>query len=279
MGGRAFGVALCVGEGDMRLYWELAVLGFGRTAMYRSAAISGAITNTFFGFLRAYVFIAAYGLRPTAGGYSLADTLTFTFITQGMAALVELWAWWKIAETVQTGQIASDLSRPFDFQLYWLAQDYGRALHQFALRSVPPFLLGMVVFGLRLPPDLLHWLALVPSVLLAITLSFAFRFILNLTTFWIIDHRGVAALSSIFLMILSGFMIPLALFPDEVKSTLYVLPFASIVAIPIDVFLGKLDGVELIGALALQAFWTVIWLGIGRLVLAAGLQKLVIQGG
>lgn len=263
----------------MRLYWELAALGFQRTAMYRSAAISGAITNTFFGFLRAYVFIAAYGASGTVGGYSLEDTLTFTFITQGMAALVELWAWWKIAETVQTGQIATDLSRPFDYQGYWLAQDYGRAVHQFVLRSVPPFLVGMLVFGIHLPPDWLHALAFVPTVVLAITLSFAIRFCLNLTTFWVIDHRGVGVLSTIFLMIFSGFLIPLALFPESVKSTLYLLPFASIVAIPIDIFLGKLNGLELLLALGLQANWALIWLLIGRLVLEAGRRKLVVQGG
>src|SRR4051812_21405198 len=61
----------------VRLYWELIWLGFRRTAAYRTAAISGAITNTFFGFLRAYVFIALYQSRPDAGGYSLDDALTF----------------------------------------------------------------------------------------------------------------------------------------------------------------------------------------------------------
>ena len=90
----------------MRLYWELASCGFRRTAIYRSAAISGAITNTFFGFLRAYIFIAVYEGRADVGGYSLADALAFTFITQGMAALIGLWGWWQIAESVQTGQVA-----------------------------------------------------------------------------------------------------------------------------------------------------------------------------
>ena len=51
------------------------------------------------------------------------------------------------------------------------------------------------------------------------------------------------------------------------------------VAIPIDVFLGKLQGGGLLAALALQAFWSVAMLGLGRLVLAAALRKLVIQGG
>jgi ABC-2 type transport system permease protein len=263
----------------MRLYWELAVLGFQRAAAYRSAAVSGAITNTFFGFLRAYVFIALYEARPEVGGYSLADALTFTFLTQGMAGLVEMWSWWRIAETVQSGQVATDLSRPFDYELYWLAQDYGRALFQLLFRSLPPFMVGMLVFDLRLPPDALHGLALIPSVLLAITISFAWRFCLNLSTFWLLDYRGIGNIGNLVALLLSGFLVPIAMFPDTVRTAFYLTPFASMVAVPIDVFLGKLDGEELAAALLLQAFWAVAMLGIGRLVLEAALRKLVVQGG
>jgi ABC-2 type transport system permease protein len=263
----------------VRLYWELAVRGFQRTAVYRTAAISGAITNTFFGFLRAYVFIAFYEARPEAGGYTLSDALAFTFLTQGMASLVEMWAWWRIAETVQTGQIATDLSRPFDYQLYWLAQDYGRALHQFLLRSLPPLLIGMVAFDVRLPSEAITWLAFLPSVLLAITVSFGWRFCLNLTTFWWMDYRGAAALASLIGLLLSGFLVPLAMFPDSARAAIYLMPLASMVAIPIDIFLGKLSGLDLVGALALQAFWALAMLWIGRIVLGAALRKLVVQGG
>jgi ABC-2 type transport system permease protein len=255
------------------------VRGFQRTAIYRSAAISGAITNTFFGFLRAYVFIALYQTRPDAGGYSLSDALTFTFLTQGMASLVEMWAWWRIAETVQTGQVATDLSRPFDYQLYWLAQDYGRALHQLILRSLPPFLVGMLAFGMLLPPDPLHWLAFLLSLVLAVTVSFGWRFCLNLTAFWLLDYRGVAGVANLIGLLLSGFLVPLAMFPDSVRMAVYLMPLASMVAIPIDIFLGKLSGADLLGALLLQAFWAAAMLGIGRLMLTAGLRKLVVQGG
>ena len=263
----------------MRLYWELAVRGWQRTAVYRGAAISGAITNTFFGFLRAYVFIALYETRPDAGGYGLRDALTFVFLTQGMAALIEMWSWWKIAETVQSGQVATDLSRPFDYQLYWLAQDYGRALFQFFFRSVPPFLVGMLLFDVRLPPDALHALALLPSLALAVTVSFAWRFSLNLTTFWLLDHRGVAGMANLVAILLSGFLVPVAMFPDAVRAAVYLLPFASMVAVPIDIFLGKASGIDLAATLFLQTFWAVVGLATGRLVLAAALRKLVVQGG
>jgi ABC-2 type transport system permease protein len=263
----------------MRLYWELAVRGFQRAAAYRSAAISGAITNTFFGFLRAYVFIALYQARPDAGGYSLQDALTFTFLTQGMAALLEIFSWWRIAETVQTGQIATDLSRPFDYEFYWLAQDYGRALFQFLFRSIPPFVVGMVAFGARLPDDPALWVVLIPSLVLAVTVSFAWRFIINLTAFWLLDYRGVAGMSNLVVLLLSGFLVPVAMFPDSIRMVVYVLPFASMVAIPIDIFLGKLRGVDLLAALLLQTFWAVAMLGLGRIVLSAALRRLVIQGG
>lgn len=263
----------------MRLYWELARCGFRRTAIYRTAALSGAVTNTFFGFLRAYTFIALYQTRGEVGGYTLADAVAFTFITQGMAALVGLWAWWPIAETVQTGEVAADLSRPYDYQLAWLAQDYGRALFQLVARSTPPFVVGMIVFGVSLPTDPLIWLATVPSLILAVAVSFGWRFCLNLTAFWWIDHRGIAGISLLVAVLFSGFMLPLAMWPDGIREVVYLLPFSAMVAIPIDVFLGKLQGAGLLAALALQAFWAIAMLAIGRLMLAAALHKLVVQGG
>lgn len=264
---------------DVRLYWELALIGFQRTAIYRSAAISGAITNTFFGFLMAYIYIAFYQVRADAGGYSLSDALTFTFVGQGLIAVVEIWAWWRIAETVQTGQIATDLSRPLDFQLYWLAQDYGRALYQLLVRGLPPFFVGMIAFDVRLPPDALHWAVFVPSLLCAVALSFGWRFCLNLTTFWLIDYRGVAAVSNFVTLVLSGFLVPLAMFPDPVRNWVYLMPLASMIAIPIDIFLGKLQGAQLFGALLLQAFWAIAVNAFARQMLASGQRKLMIQGG
>ena len=263
----------------MRLYWELARCGFRRTAIYRSAALSGAITNTFFGFLRAYTFIALYQTRAEVGGYTLADVLAFTFITQGMAALIGLWSWWSIAETVQTGQVASDLSRPYDYQLAWLAQDYGRALFQLVARSTPPFVVGMLAFGVSLPTDPVIWAAVLPSLILAVAVSFGWRFCLNLTTFWWIDHRGISNISMLVAVLFSGFLVPIAMWPDGLRQVVYLLPFSAMVAIPIDLFLGKLQGLDLLAALGLQAFWAVAMLGLGRLMLAAALHKLVVQGG
>jgi ABC-2 type transport system permease protein len=48
---------------------------------------------------------------------------------------------------------------------------------------------------------------------------------------------------------------------------------------PIDVWLGKSEGLSLVGALALQVLWALVLLGLCRLALRRGTRKLVIQGG
>jgi ABC-type uncharacterized transport system permease subunit len=45
------------------------------------------------------------------------------------------------------------------------------------------------------------------------------------------------------------------------------------------VWLGKRQGLALLGFLALQAAWALVLLALGRVALARGTRKLVVQGG
>ena len=65
----------------MRLYWEVAVRGFRRYATYRGATFAGVFTNSVFGFMMAYVFIALHHGRPVIAGWTISDTLTYNWIT------------------------------------------------------------------------------------------------------------------------------------------------------------------------------------------------------
>ena len=82
-----------------------------------------------------------------------------------------------------------------------------------------------------------------------------------------------------FSLFFSGMVIPIAFFPHWLATLSYALPFAAIIQLPVNVYLGKYTGLELVGILALQAAWALALLGLARLVIAAGTRKLVIQGG
>lgn len=263
----------------MRLWWEVARRGFRRYATYRWATFAGVFTNSVFGFIRAYVFVAMFAVVGSVAGWTLSDALTYTFICQGMLMPLYLWGWFEIADTVYTGQIATDLYRPLDYQLYWLAQDLGRAAYHFLLRGIAPFAIGAIFFDLRLPESPVTWLWFGVSAALAVTVSFAMRFMVNLSAFWFVEVRGIHGIVAGTWTVLSGFTIPIAFFPDGLRDALHLLPFVAMLELPVNVFLEHATGTDLVGTIGVQAAWALVLLFAGRIMLAAATRKLVVQGG
>jgi ABC-2 type transport system permease protein len=263
----------------VRLYFEIARRGFRRYAAYPGATVAGVFTNTVFGFMLAYILLAVFRERDAVGSYDASDAVTYVWIAQGLLMTIYIWGWFDVARRVQTGDIATDLQRPLDFQAYWLAQDLGRAAYHALFRGVPPFAVGALVFDLRPPDDVAAAVVFPLSVVLAVVASFGFRFLFNLTAFWLLDYRGVGGLAMVLSTFFSGQIVPIAFFPDWLETLAWALPFAAMVQAPIEVFLGHAGGLELVGLLALQAFWALVLLAAGRAVYAAGTRKLVVQGG
>jgi ABC-2 type transport system permease protein len=265
----------------MALYLMLARVGYRRYAAYPAATAAGLFTNVFFGFLLAYILLAVYEERDDIGGYSEADTITYVWLTQGLLSVVASFgpSWFELSLRVRSGNIATDLQRPLDLQRLFLAQDSGRAVYMLLYRAVPPFLVGALVFEVVVPESVLRWVAFVLSVSLAVVVSFAIRFLVNLMSFWLLDYRGPTNLAMVVTFLLSGLIIPLAFFPEPLGDIARVLPFASMLQLPIDIFVGAAAGWKVAAVLGLQTFWAVALLGAGRAVLAGGTRKLVVQGG
>ena len=106
----------------MRLYWEVTRTTARRMATYRGATFAGIVTNSVFGFIQAYVLLAVWEARPSIGGFDAADAVTFTFVVQGMLMVVGVFGGdHEQAERIHSGEVAVDLSRPYDYQAWWAA--------------------------------------------------------------------------------------------------------------------------------------------------------------
>jgi ABC-2 type transport system permease protein len=263
----------------VRLYWEIARRGYRRYAAYPAATLAGIFTNTVFGFMRAYILLALYRHRDVIGGYDASDAVTYVWLGQGMLMTIYIWGWFELALRVRTGDIATDLTRPVHPLAYGLAFDLGRALYHALHRGIPPLLVGALVFDLTGPSNPLVWLAFLVSVALAVCVAFGFRFLYNTAAFWLLDYRGVGVVASLFATLFAGTLVPLAYFPGWLETVAYALPFAAMLQIPIDVFVGRTGGLEIVGALAFQIGWAAALLLAARAAFAAGTRKLVVQGG
>ena len=262
----------------MRLFWEITKRAFARHLTYRTATITGLITNLFFGLLRASVLLALLGNSSSAGGWNAQDLVTYVALTQAIMMVVSIFGWSELMNTVYRGEIAAELLRPTSLYLFWLAQDIGRGLTALVTRGISIMLVCYLVFAIRLPTDFWHWMTVFLSLTLAMGISFAFRFIVNLAAFWSPDARGIARFAFIVLGFASGFLMPLRLFPDWLQQFLALTPFPHMMNSTIEIYIGS-SNTKPLELLALQGFWAIALTLVAQLILSRATRRLVILGG
>jgi ABC-2 type transport system permease protein len=264
------------------LHVAIATRAFRRYSTYRAATLAGIFTNSVFGIIYSFAYLALWKANPTAGGYDAQDAVTYVWLGQALLMTIALWGGGTtddLAQRIRTGDVAIDLYRPVGLVGWYLASDLGRAAYHLLTRGVGPTIIGLVAFDIALPASPLAALAFAVSLVLAVVVSFAIRFLVAATAFWLLDQSGVQVMSGAFAIFFSGMMLPLVLFPGWLGTLARALPWASYVQVPADVWLGQHTGSGLVAALGFQVFWAVVLLAACQGVLRLATRKVVVQGG
>jgi ABC-2 type transport system permease protein len=270
---------------QLRIWGALARSGFRRFSTYRQATVASAVTNTVFGLLRVSVLLAVAEGAATAsgagaGGYDRAQLALFVWLGQGLIGVVGVWGWTDLADRIRTGAVVVDLLRPVHPVASYLAADLGRAGYAALTRMVVPLAAGALLSELYIP----HRAGTVPlfvaSVVLAVVVSFAGRYLVNACAYWLLDIRGVLIPWTIASSVLSGLYFPMRFLPDRVTAALwYGTPFPSLLQTPIDIAVERSSYPGLFGLVAVQLGWAGALLALCVLVQRRAERRLVIQGG
>ncbi|MGZ4428589.1 MAG: ABC transporter permease [Nocardioidaceae bacterium] len=263
------------------LYAAVAVRAFRRYSTYTAATLAGIFTNSVFGVIISFTYIAVWHESPRAGGYDVTDAVTYVWLGQAMLMTVAVWgggATDDLSARIRTGDVAIDLYRPTSLLGWWLASDLGRAGFHLLTRGLAPMLVGALLFDLRVPQGL-GWLWFALSVPLAVVVSFSIRMLVTASAFWLLDDTGVKQLNAIFAMFLSGLMVPLVIFPGWTREVAMALPWSAYLQVPADLWLGQRTGWAAVAGLAFQAGWAVVLLLVCAAVLRLAERRVVVQGG
>ncbi len=264
------------------LYAAVAARSFRRFSTYRTATLAGIFTNSVFGVIYSYAYLALWHQRAHAGGYDATDAVTYVWIGQALLMTVALWGGGTtddLAERIRTGDVAIDLYRPVGLIGWYLAGDLGRAAYHVLTpgrRADDPRAAALRHRAARHPGG---GGVFGVSLVLAVVTSFGIRFLVACTAFWLLDQTGVRMLSGVLAIFLSGMMLPLVIFPEPLRSIALALPWASYLQTPADIWLGQRTGIAIVDGLAVQVLWIVVLLAMCQAVLGAATRKVVVQGG
>lgn len=265
----------------VRRFAALAAAGFRRHATYRQATVAGVFTNVVFGAMLAAVMSAvAEGGGGRPGGYTGAQLVTYVWVGQGLLNVSYLWSWKELADRVATGDVASDLLRPVDPLTAYAAAELGRAAYAVLGRFIVPVGVGFAFYTMYVPHEAATYPLFAVSVVLATLVSFAGRYLVNLTAFWLLDVRGPLTAWMLFAASLSGAHFPLRFLPEWAQWLIWLgTPFPGIFQIPLDIAVERTSTGVASAMVALQLCWAVGLLSLCAAVQRRALRRLVVQGG
>ena len=259
----------------MCAYWAVLLAGFRRQATYRLAAVTGLVTNAFFGMIRTAIFLALYRQRGQVGGMDLSDALTYVWVLESLFGVIWVAWFWETAESIRSGDFLVEFLRPGDLYLRLLAFDLGRSVNLLAVRALPGISVAALLLPLRLPGSPAGLALFGLSLLLAAVVGFQLRLLFCAAAFWTPDYRSLWALVFPVVWLVSGFMVPVEYFPPALRLVADASPLAALVMAPVRVATGRSVTVAVAG----QLLWVAaLWLA-GRWVLALANRRLVVHGG
>jgi len=259
---------------------------------YRAAALAGAVTQFFWGFIRVMVFYAFYEstshdstmVRPPM---EMADVVTYVWLGQ---ALLGLQPWnhdLELEKKIRDGGVAYELLRPVDLYAYWYVRTIARRTATASLRALPIVavagvgipLVGVDGWALAGPASATALLGFVVTIACGVLLGAAITTLVHVSLLWTISGDGMTRMMPALVIVFSGMVVPLPLFPDFLQPFLEALPFRFLADVPYRVYSGDLAG-AVVGELALQALlWTAALVVVGRFAMSRGRRRVVVQGG
>lgn len=263
----------------MRGYFAIFKARFGVLFQYRAAAFAGLMTQVFWGIVKVMILTAFYAQAVSPPPISLSQGIAFIWIGQ---ALLQMLPWnvdKEIEALVKNGNVAYEMVRPLNLYWLWFFRSLALRLVPTVLRCIPLFIIAGLFFDLSQPVSWSAGTAFIISIGFSAILSAAITTLVMISLFWTISGEGIQRLLPHVVILLSGMIVPLPLFPDWMQPFLNIQPFRCIIDIPTRLYMGIIPANEAMFYFGFQLFWILFFVVAGLALIKRALKQFVVQGG
>jgi ABC-2 type transport system permease protein len=204
---------------------------------------------------------------------------TYIWLGQALLLLGMLDVDKDIAGMIRSGSVAYEMARPLDLYNLWLARAVSGRAAPLIMRAMPIFVVAGLFLELQRPATAGAAALFIISIVIGLMLAATMVVFMTISLLWTISGEGIHRLAAPLIFFFSGIVIPLPMFPDWMQQLIAILPFRGLMDTPSRIYLGVISGLPAVLAILHQIVWIVALVLLGRLVLARGLRRLVVQGG
>jgi ABC-2 type transport system permease protein len=264
-------------------WWTILRICLAERLVYRGDFVLGTLMRFLPIVTQVFLWTAVFAAtqRDTIAGYSNRDFIAYyllTMISRAFSSMPGLAG--GISRQIRSGEIKKYLIQPVDMVGFLLLSRVAHKLVYYGV-AVGPFALVFYLcrgfFSGWPSPEVL--LAYIASLVMAFLLGFFLEAAIGMIGFWFLEVSSLLFVYMLFNFFFSGHMFPIDMLPEPWLTLVRLVPLQYLAYFPAAVFLGKVQGTELVLGLAVQAGWVIACIVASRVLFARGVRRYSGYGG
>ena len=266
---------------NLKKYFTLTRAGIIEALQFRLSFVIMVIGNLLYLIVTYFLWKAVFASvdGDTVNGMTFTDTLIYLVLATALYGFMEMYLVWEIGRNIQSGKIVLDLLKPMPYRRYRFWSYSGSFVTQFFFTFLPTFIVVTIVTHGAVPLGInLVWFVL--SVVFAVMINFSIDFIIGTVCLFTESIWGINIMKQVVVLLLSGATIPLAFFPDKLRTVVNYLPFQSIYNAPLSLLLQEHPDMQTVcSTLGLQIFWAAALTLLSVAFWNRSLRQITVNGG
>jgi ABC-2 type transport system permease protein len=248
----------------MNKYWSIFKISFQQEFTYKSNFIMWRLRNIFRIIVTYFLWNTVFaGSSQIFFGYNRSGIFTYVFSLMAVIAIVSSARSQDIVNDIASGDLSNYLVKPINYFKYWFTRDMASKVLNLAFAAIE-FSVLFYIFkpDLYFQNNIYSLLAFFVSLIIATAIFFYVTFIISSVPFWApeLGWPSQFLVTIVIVEFLSGALFPIDILPAALQKVLMLTPFPYMVFFPIQVYLGKLTGAQLMYGFLISIIWAfVLW--------------------
>jgi len=212
-------------------------------------------------------------------GYTYPQILLYSLMSGLLTKLTACGFEYRISEDIKSGGLSKFIVRPVHYALYCFCEFEGSKLLPLGIFSaVSTVCIGITVRRFSFSLNAVYIFYCVLAVFGALALNFLIYFCIAMGAFWITEIARLFSTFFIVSVVLSGGILPLDIFGQQVTALISLLPFQYTVQFPLTILNGRFTPLQIAQGFGMQFMWIAVLTIAAVLLWKAGLKRYTAVG-